>query len=86
MKEGLGFDESVVESLEEMLLEADVGAETAAALADAIRARTSPTRRTDAAELRVPSPGGDRAPHRRPAPSPADPRPAFRWKSSFSWA
>jgi fused signal recognition particle receptor len=53
VKEGLGFDESVVESLEETLLEADVGADTAAALADAIRARTSPTRRTDAAELRV---------------------------------
>lgn len=53
VKEGLGFDESVVESLEETLLEADVGAETAAALADAIRARTSPTRRTDAAELKM---------------------------------
>lgn len=53
VKEGLGFDESVVESLEETLLEADVGAETASALAQAIRARTSPTRRTDAAELRV---------------------------------
>jgi fused signal recognition particle receptor len=53
VKEGLGFDESVVEALEETLLEADVGADTAAALADAIRARTSPTRRTDAAELRV---------------------------------
>ncbi len=53
VKEGLGFDESVVESLEETLLEADVGAETAAMLAEAIRARTSPTRRTDAAELRI---------------------------------
>ena len=53
VKEGLGFDESVVESLEETLLEADVGAETAAALCDAIRARTSPTRRTDANELRT---------------------------------
>ncbi|MEO8432203.1 MAG: signal recognition particle-docking protein FtsY [Acidobacteriota bacterium] len=52
VKEGLGFDESVVESLEETLVEADVGAETAAALAEAIRARTSPTRRTDASELR----------------------------------
>jgi fused signal recognition particle receptor len=53
VKEGLGFDESVVESLEETLLEADVGAETAAALCDAIRARTNPTRRTDANELRA---------------------------------
>ena len=52
VKEGLGFDESVVESLEETLLEADVGADTAASLADAIRARTSPTRRTDAEELK----------------------------------
>ncbi len=52
VKEGLGFDESVVLSLEETLVEADVGAETAGALAEAIRARTSPTRRTDAAELR----------------------------------
>ena len=52
VKEGLGFDESVVEALEETLVEADVGAETAAALAEGIRARTSPTRRTDAAELR----------------------------------
>jgi fused signal recognition particle receptor len=52
VKEGLGFDESVVESLEETLLQADVGADTAAALAEAIRARTSPTRRTDAVELK----------------------------------
>jgi fused signal recognition particle receptor len=53
VKEGLGFDESVLQSLEETLVEADVGSETAAALSDAIRARTSPTRRTDAAELRT---------------------------------
>ncbi|MEP6801538.1 MAG: signal recognition particle-docking protein FtsY [Acidobacteriota bacterium] len=52
VKEGLGFDESVVLALEETLVEADVGAETAAALTEAIRSRTSPTRRTDAAELR----------------------------------
>ena len=53
VKESLGFDESVVQSLEETLVEADVGSETAAALSDAIRARTSPTRRTDAAELKT---------------------------------
>ena len=53
VKEGLGFDESVLQSLEETLVEADVGSETAAALSDAIRARTSPTRRTDAGELRT---------------------------------
>ncbi|MDQ6893831.1 MAG: signal recognition particle-docking protein FtsY [Acidobacteriota bacterium] len=53
VKEGLGFDESVVQALEETLVEADVGSETAAALSDAIRARTSPTRRTDAGELRT---------------------------------
>ncbi|MEP6769996.1 MAG: signal recognition particle-docking protein FtsY [Acidobacteriota bacterium] len=52
VKESLGFDESVVLALEETLVEADVGADTAAALADAIRRRTNPTRRTDAAELR----------------------------------
>src|SRR5262249_46984733 len=52
VKKGLGFDESALESLEEILLEADVGAETAAALADAVRARTSPTSRTDLEGLR----------------------------------
>jgi fused signal recognition particle receptor len=53
VKDGLGFDESVLESLEEMLVEADVGSETATALSEAIRARTSPTRRTDTAELKT---------------------------------
>jgi fused signal recognition particle receptor len=52
VKKGLGVDESVLESLEETLLEADVGAETAAALTDAVRAQTSPTGRTDLAALR----------------------------------
>ncbi len=52
VKKGLGFDESVLESLEETLLEADVGAETAAALADAVRGHTSPTGRGDVDELR----------------------------------
>ena len=53
VQESLGFDESVVRSLEETLVEADVGAETAALLAQAIRGRTSPTRRTDAGQLRA---------------------------------
>ena len=52
VKKGLGVDDSVLESLEETLLEADVGAETAAALTDAVRARTSPTARTELEELR----------------------------------
>jgi fused signal recognition particle receptor len=52
VKKGLGVDESVLESLEETLLEADVGAGTAAALTDAVRARTSPTDRTDLDQLR----------------------------------
>jgi len=52
VKKGIGVDDSVLDSLEETLLEADVGAETAAALADAVRARTSPTARTDVEELR----------------------------------
>ena len=52
VRKRLGFDESVLDSLEETLLEADVGAETAAALAEGVRARTSPTRRTELGELR----------------------------------
>ncbi|HKD11640.1 MAG TPA: signal recognition particle-docking protein FtsY [Thermoanaerobaculia bacterium] len=52
VKKGLGFDESVLESLEETLLEADVGAQTAGALAEAVRARTSATGRADLEELR----------------------------------
>ena len=52
VKKGLGFDESVLESLEEILIEADVGAETAAVLTDGVRARTIPTDRADLSELR----------------------------------
>ena len=52
VKKGLGLDESVLETLEETLLEADVGAETAAALTDGVRARTSAAGRGDLAELR----------------------------------
>ena len=52
VKKGLGFDESLLESLEETLLEADVGAQTAGALADAVRGRTSATGRADLEELR----------------------------------
>jgi len=51
VKKGLGFDESVLESLEEALLEADVGAETAAALSGAVRARTNPRDRTELEDL-----------------------------------
>ena len=52
VKKGLGFDEAVLESLEEALLEADVGAETAGALAEAVRARTTPAALANFEELR----------------------------------
>jgi len=52
VKKSVGIDESVLESLEETLLEADVGAETAEALTDAVRGRTDPLRRGDFDELR----------------------------------
>ena len=52
VKKGLGVDESVLASLEEALIEADVGPETAAALTEAVRSRTSPSVRGDVEELR----------------------------------
>src|SRR5580765_3365123 len=52
VKKGLGIDESVLESLEEALLSSDVGAETAAALAEAVRERSSGSERKDLAGLR----------------------------------
>jgi fused signal recognition particle receptor len=52
VKKGLGFDESVLESLEEALLEADVGAETAVALTDAVRKRAGSGAQANLAELR----------------------------------
>ena len=52
VKKGLGIDESVLASLEEALVEADVGAETAEALTAAVRARTDVGDRTDLAGLR----------------------------------
>jgi fused signal recognition particle receptor len=52
VKKGLGFDESVLEKLEEALIEADVGPETAAALAEAVRARRGADERTDLEDLR----------------------------------
>jgi len=52
VKKGLGIDESVLASLEEALIEADVGAETAEALTAAVRARTGATERGDLADLR----------------------------------
>src|SRR5687767_11865497 len=53
VKKGLGFDETVLESLEEALLEADVGAETAAALADAVKRRAGSSARGDLPELKA---------------------------------
>ena len=52
VKKGLGFDESVLESLEEALIAADVGAETAGALTSAVRARSGGAERTDLEGLR----------------------------------
>jgi fused signal recognition particle receptor len=52
VKKGLGIDESVLESLEEALVSADVGAETAAALTDAVREQTGSAQRTDLEALR----------------------------------
>ena len=71
VKKGLGIDESVLEALEETLLSADVGADTAAALTDAVRERRGP--------LGAQGPGGapldaarrgDRGAPRRARPSP----------------
>jgi fused signal recognition particle receptor len=53
VKQGLGFDESVLLSLEEALLAADVGAETASVLADAVRERAAGAERKDVAALRT---------------------------------
>jgi fused signal recognition particle receptor len=53
VKKGFGFDESVIETLEEVLLEADVGSQTAAALAEAVRRRKTSTSRGDLAELKA---------------------------------
>jgi fused signal recognition particle receptor len=52
VKKGFGFDESVLGSLEDALLEADVGAETAAALTDAVRRRAGSAERADLEGLR----------------------------------
>ncbi|MGE5412728.1 MAG: signal recognition particle-docking protein FtsY [Syntrophomonadaceae bacterium] len=53
VKESLGIDESVLESLEEALLSADVGAETAAALTERVRERAGGSQRKDLAALRT---------------------------------
>jgi len=52
VKKGLGIDETVLETLEETLLSADVGAETAAALTEAVRQRADRSERKDLAALR----------------------------------
>ncbi len=53
VKKGLGIDESVLETLEEALVSADVGAETAAALTDAVRERAGSAQRTDFEALKT---------------------------------
>src|ERR1700738_2516339 len=52
VKKGLGIDETVLASLEEALIEADVGGETAGALTAPVRARTVAAERTDLSDLR----------------------------------
>ncbi len=52
VKQGLGIDESVLEALEEALLAADVGADTAGALTDAVRERASVSERKDLEHVR----------------------------------
>jgi fused signal recognition particle receptor len=52
VKTGLGIDESVLESLEEVLVASDVGAETASALTDAVRERANGAERKDLAARR----------------------------------
>jgi len=53
VKKGLGIDESVLEALEEALLQADVGAETASALTEAVRRGADGDTRKDWNGLRV---------------------------------
>jgi fused signal recognition particle receptor len=77
VKKSLGIDETVLETLEETLIEADVGAETAAALTEAVRRRADSGNQRDLDALRrllieeierlLPPPPGSAAP---PAPAP----------------
>jgi len=53
VKKGLGFDDAVFDSLEEALLEADAGAETAGALVEAVKARAAEGGASDLAGLRA---------------------------------
>ena len=70
-QKGLGIDESVLEALEEALLAADVGAETAAALTDAVRAA-----RERLASARTSRTSGRSSPRRSRSCWPSAPRPA----------
>jgi len=53
VKKGLGFDDTVFDSLEEALLEADAGAETSRALVEAVKARAGEVSDGDLAGLRA---------------------------------
>ncbi len=78
VKKSLGIDETVLETLEEALIEADVGAETAAALSEAVRRRADSEAQRDLDALRrllieeieklLPSDSGS-----APGPAPAPP-------------
>ena len=52
VKKGIGLDESALESLEEALIEADVGPETAASLVEAVRGQAGSSARADVEEVR----------------------------------
>ncbi|MGH9399118.1 MAG: signal recognition particle-docking protein FtsY, partial [Thermoanaerobaculia bacterium] len=52
VQKGLGFDAAVFDSLEEALLEADVGAQTAAVLVEAVKSRAGSAEQADLATLR----------------------------------
>jgi fused signal recognition particle receptor len=76
VKKGFGFDETVLESLEEILLTADVGAPTAAALTEGVRRRRASSSRSDLAALKaalVEEIESLIAKAPRPAPAPAVP-------------
>ena len=53
VKKGLGFDDTVFDSLEEALLEADAGAETSRALVEAVKARAGEAGAGDLEGLRA---------------------------------
>jgi fused signal recognition particle receptor len=52
VKKGLGYDDAVFDALEDALIEADVGSESAEALVAAVKSRVGPSERQDLPSLR----------------------------------